>query len=398
MESNEENDRRSSSSESRDTYDNSFGLDDSPVDSSAVVDSNRDSAEAAESSETVAPTEDIHTPEAIETIEPVYICANPVQQMPAISLSGNNAQRTLWIGDVPTDWSEETLTQIFTESKHPPYKVKRVYVKEELKGYCFIEFISFEEARQTLFDLNGVRIPGFKDIRYNLCFANDSYNPNSEFNLHVSSVPDDMSDAELYRIFDKYQSCRGAKMFRFVDGTSKGSGFVRFGSQTDQQMALVEMHRTRVGNYRILLKLGGSRGERLAGDSAPYKPQSHRTERRQRDDKPSQHRNGTSVPQQAQVFDSYGNPILVPVDKNIYGTDHPWGPFPDDPDLDPIIGLDLLTTKHRPQISNKRVMIDTDQFMLDLESSRWSSIAFKTNTKKEDLEKRLIGNPWTPIP
>lgn len=72
-----------------------------------------------------------------------------VQQLPAISLSGNNAQRTLWIGDVPSDWTEDTLTQIFTvslginqaflnktvtfqESKHPPYKVKRVYVKEEV--------------------------------------------------------------------------------------------------------------------------------------------------------------------------------------------------------------------------------------------------------------------------
>ncbi|KAF1751079.1 hypothetical protein GCK72_017631 [Caenorhabditis remanei] len=338
----------------------------------------------------------IDTPDTIETIEPVIISALPVTQLPAISLSGNNAQRTLWIGDVPTDWTEDTLNQVFTESGHPPYKVKRVYVKEELKGYCFIEFITFEEARQTLFDLNGVKIPGFKDIRYNLCFANDSYNPNSEFNLHVSGVPDDMADAELYRIFDKYHSCRGAKMFRFVDGSSKGSGFVRFGNQTDQQMALVEMHRTRVGNTRIAIKLAGSRGERIErSESAPYK---QRRNDRRRDEKPSQYRNGTVVPQQQQVFDAYGNPVIVPVDKNIYGTDHPWAPFPDDADLDPIIGLDLLTTKYRPQIANKRLMIDTDQFMLDLESSRWSSIAFKTNIKKEDFEKRLIDNPWTPIP
>uniref|UniRef100_A0A1I7TQP5 RRM domain-containing protein n=1 Tax=Caenorhabditis tropicalis TaxID=1561998 RepID=A0A1I7TQP5_9PELO len=350
-----------------------------------------DSYEQDETSETI---ESAEAPATIETIDPVYISVNTVQQLPAISLSGNNAQRTLWIGDVPSDWTEETLNQVFTESKHPPYKVKRVYVKDELKGYCFIEFVSFEEARQTLFDLNGVRIPGFRDLRYNLCFANDSYNPNSEFNIHVSSVPEDLSDAELYRVFDKYQSCRGAKMFRFVDGTSKGSGFVRFGNQTDQQMALVEMHRTRVGSSRIIIKLAGARGERL-GDAPPYKTQ--RPDRR-REEKSNQYRSGTSIPQQTQMYDAFGNPVVVPVDKNIYGTDHPWGPFPDDPELDPIIGLDLLTTKYRPQISNKRVMIDTDQFMLDLESSRWSSIAFKTNIKRDDLEKRLNDNPWTAIP
>ena len=56
----------------------------------------------------------IDTPDTIETIEPVIISALPVTQLPAISLSGNNAQRTLWIGDVPTDWTEDTLNQVFT--------------------------------------------------------------------------------------------------------------------------------------------------------------------------------------------------------------------------------------------------------------------------------------------
>uniref|UniRef100_A0A8R1HQH7 RRM domain-containing protein n=1 Tax=Caenorhabditis japonica TaxID=281687 RepID=A0A8R1HQH7_CAEJA len=318
--------------------------------------------------------------------DPSIIAAIPiVPQLPAMSLSGNNAQRTLWIGDVPGSWTEETLGKVFS-----------------LKGYCFVEFVSFEQARQALFDLNGTRVQSQRDVRFNLCFANDSYNPNAEFNLHVASVPIDMSDAELYRIFDKYHSCRGAKMFRFLDGSSKGTGFVRFGNQTDQQMALVEMHRTRVGGSRILLRLAGPKGEKLdRGDGAinPFNQPPPKRERFRREDKKaSQFRNGTAVPQQAQMIDPFGNPIVVPVDKNIYGTDNPWGVFPDDGDIDQVIGLDLLTTKYCPQISNKRLMIEGDQFMLDLDSSRWSPIVFKTNIRREDLEKRLIDNPWTPIP
>lgn len=68
-------------------------------------------------------------------------------------------------------------------------------------------------------------------------------------------------------------------MFRFLDGSSKGSGFVRFGNQTDQQMALVEMHRTRIGNNRMVIKLAGPRGERLDRNEPISYSRSSRSER-----------------------------------------------------------------------------------------------------------------------
>ncbi|CAI5450985.1 unnamed protein product [Caenorhabditis angaria] len=316
-------------------------------------------------------------------------------QLPAISLSGNNANRTLWVGDVPHDWSEEDLSKVFAECSHPTYKTKRVFIKGELQGYCFVEFRNTDEARNTMYDLNGNRVPGTKGkVRFNLCFANDTYNPNSEFNIHVAGIPVDYSDAEFYRIFDKYYSCRGAKMFRFADGKSKGSGYVRFGDQTDQQMALVEMDRKKVDHQRISIKLAGPRGEKI---DRFEKRDSYRNGGRDNGNgqrKSAPYSRGSYNNQQ--VFDAFGMPIQQKEQvQDLYNTDYPWKILPDENDLDPIIGLDLLPAKYRPQVTNKRYMVDPEQFMFDMESSRWSTVCFNINIKQEELEKQLSANQWT---
>lgn len=41
-----------------------------------------------------------------------------------------------------------------------------------------------------------------------------------------------------------------------MDGSSKGNGIVRFSDQTDQQMALLEMHKQKVHGIPMILKLG----------------------------------------------------------------------------------------------------------------------------------------------
>lgn len=61
-----------------------------------------------------------------------------------------------------------------------------------------------------------------------------------EYNLFVNDLSSSVDDATLFKLFgERYKSCRGAKIYRYPDGKSKGSGFIKFTSQTDQQMALV---------------------------------------------------------------------------------------------------------------------------------------------------------------
>ncbi|VDK69652.1 unnamed protein product [Anisakis simplex] len=105
--------------------------------------------------------------------------------------------------------------------------------------------------------INGKIIPKSKPTAaFNLSFANSPNAPYTEYNLFVNNVPEDMDDAALFLIFgERYHSCRGAKVYRNSDGTSKGLGFVRFSDQTDQQRALLEMNKYRVDGRPLLLKL-----------------------------------------------------------------------------------------------------------------------------------------------
>jgi hypothetical protein len=78
----------------------------------------------------------------------------------------------------------------------------------------------------------------------------------TEYNLFVNNVAREIDDAGLFLVFgERYRSCRGAKVYRNSDGTSKGLGFVRFADQTDQQRALVEMNKARVHGKELILKL-----------------------------------------------------------------------------------------------------------------------------------------------
>ncbi|KAK6046792.1 hypothetical protein COOONC_15706 [Cooperia oncophora] len=108
---------------------------------------------------------------------------------------------------------------------------------------------------------NGHRIANSEPrSRFNLSFANDPRVPSIEFNLFANNIHPDLDDAALYQVFGaRYRSCRGAKVYRNRDGTSRCLGFIRFGDQTEQQMALVEMNKTVVRGREIVLKLAAAK-------------------------------------------------------------------------------------------------------------------------------------------
>uniref|UniRef100_A0A0K0DB50 tRNA selenocysteine-associated protein 1 n=1 Tax=Angiostrongylus cantonensis TaxID=6313 RepID=A0A0K0DB50_ANGCA len=108
-------------------------------------------------------------------------------------------------------------------------------------AYCFVEFATTDEARDAMLRANGHKVPNSEPrSRFNLSFANDPRVPSIEFNLFVNNIHPDIDDAALYQVFGaRYRSCRGAKVYRNRDGSSRCLGFIRFGDQTEQQMALV---------------------------------------------------------------------------------------------------------------------------------------------------------------
>ncbi|VDM38473.1 unnamed protein product [Toxocara canis] len=176
-----------------------------------------------------------------------------------MSRSAEETDRTLWMGDLSSDWDAAYIAEAFARMGEEVTNVKIVFDKYTSKqaGYCFVEFPDQEAARRAMLHINGKVIPKSKPAAaFNLSFANSPNAPYTEYNLFVNNVPQDMDDAALFLIFgERYRSCRGAKVYRNSDGTSKGLGFVRFSDQTDQQRALLEMNKYRVDGRQLLLKL-----------------------------------------------------------------------------------------------------------------------------------------------
>uniref|UniRef100_A0A914EAF7 tRNA selenocysteine-associated protein 1 n=1 Tax=Acrobeloides nanus TaxID=290746 RepID=A0A914EAF7_9BILA len=176
-------------------------------------------------------------------------------------------EKTLWMGDLNPEWTDEFIKEAFAKFDMKINYVKMVQQNEKNKTmsgkdgktatYCFVEFEDEEAARYAMLHINGRSIPNDPDRgRFNLSYANAPGQVYTEYNLFVNDLSSSVDDATLFKLFgERYKSCRGAKIYRYPDGKSKGSGFIKFTSQTDQQRALVELNKYRLKGRELKLRL-----------------------------------------------------------------------------------------------------------------------------------------------
>ncbi|VDN04647.1 unnamed protein product [Thelazia callipaeda] len=319
--------------------------------------------------------------------------------------SYDDTDRTLWMGDLNPDWDQSFIAEAFAR------------MGEELAGYCFIEFSDRESARRAMLHINGKIIPKSKPASaFNLSFANSPNAPYTEYNLFVNNVPQDTDDAALFLIFgERYESCRGAKVYRNADGTSKGLGFVRFSDQTDQQRALLEMNKYRVDGKQLILKLAQPKYR------APR--QSRHIQQQQQQTQPHQNISGYESSGYLSVQDNGGasiTPSTPTTPYYSYNTTSVTNVHPTSTYNAPYIypSVDLRTTpqpavcEYYPcvvggaivsyemygtepiedesaEASNEYLLQNGEEFYEALEQSRWSKVVFDSNVIEGDLLKVL---------
>uniref|UniRef100_A0A0K0E3V1 RNA-binding domain-containing protein n=1 Tax=Strongyloides stercoralis TaxID=6248 RepID=A0A0K0E3V1_STRER len=178
------------------------------------------------------------------------------------SLLGNfnrAENRTLWMGDISPYWTEDIVKEIFVKIG---IKVENIKMMNDISngkrnGYAFVKFFTPEIARNIMLELNGTPMPDIKPpVNFNFSFANSSSSNGYEYNILVSDLPPDFTDAELFKLFgSRYVGCRGAKILRNDDGTSKCMGFIRFSTEEEQTRAFIEFNQTKIGTYTMNLRL-----------------------------------------------------------------------------------------------------------------------------------------------
>uniref|UniRef100_A0A0K0FVU5 tRNA selenocysteine 1-associated protein 1 (inferred by orthology to a human protein) n=1 Tax=Strongyloides venezuelensis TaxID=75913 RepID=A0A0K0FVU5_STRVS len=167
--------------------------------------------------------------------------------------------RTLWMGDISPYWTEDIVKEIFNKIgiKVESIKMMNDISNGKKNGYAFVKFFSADVARNIMLELNGTPMPDIKpQVNFNFSFANSNSNSGAEFNILVSDLPPEFTDAELFKLFgSRYMGCRGAKILRNEDGSSKCMGFIRFSTEEEQTRAFIEFNQTKIGSHTMNLRL-----------------------------------------------------------------------------------------------------------------------------------------------
>jgi len=154
----------------------------------------------------------------------------------------------LWIGGLEPYMDEAFLQNAMNmmgESGVVSIKVMTNKFTGEPAGYGFINFDSDQTAIIAMHRLGGKIIPNSNPpVRFKLNHNSTRLQPGevADTSIWVGDLTPEVDDFALYRFFtQRYGSIRCAKVVLDESGFSKGYGFVRFGSEAEQQHALGSM-------------------------------------------------------------------------------------------------------------------------------------------------------------
>jgi len=191
--------------------------------------------------------------------------------------------KTLWVGDIDQYMDENYLASIFRHIDELT-SVKLIRDKQTglPAGYGFVEFATYDTAKNVLESHNGQPIVGTGRY-YRLNWASFGYNNarkaqeqvNQEHSIYVGDLGPEVNDALLLNTFSKYLSVKSAKIV--VDPTnwaSKGYGFVRFGDYNEATKALTEMQGVPCGSRQMKISIATAKKPTPSSNTATaHQPQ-----------------------------------------------------------------------------------------------------------------------------
>lgn len=152
----------------------------------------------------------------------------------------------LWIGGLEPYMDENFLDTAMTylgQEGVVSIKIMTNKYTGEPAGYGFINFEDDQRAIYSMHRLAGKVIPNSNPpVLFKLNHSSTRLQPGEpDYSIWVGDLTPDVDDFALYQFFTlhlRYQAVRFAKVIVDECGISKGYGFVRFGSESEQQNAL----------------------------------------------------------------------------------------------------------------------------------------------------------------
>uniref|UniRef100_A0A8C3VQS1 Nucleolin n=1 Tax=Catagonus wagneri TaxID=51154 RepID=A0A8C3VQS1_9CETA len=165
--------------------------------------------------------------------------------------------KTLVLSNLAYSATEETLQEVFEKATF--IKVPQNQ-NGKSKGYAFIEFASFEDAKEALNSCNKREIEG-RAIRLELQGPRGSPNARNQPSktLFVKGLSEETTEETLKESFDG--SVRARIVTDRETGSSKGFGFVDFNSEEDAKAAKEAMEDGEIDGNKVTLDWAKPKGE-----------------------------------------------------------------------------------------------------------------------------------------
>ncbi|EPY82341.1 nucleolin [Camelus ferus] len=170
---------------------------------------------------------------------------------------GQGESKTLVLSNLSFSATEETLQEVFEKATF--IKVPQSQ-NGKSKGYAFIEFASFEDAKEALNSCNKREIEG-RAIRLELQGPRGSPNARSQPSktLFVKGLSEDTTEETLKESFEG--SVRARIVTDRETGSSKGFGFIDFNSEEDAKAAMEAMEDGEIDGNKVTLDWAKPKGE-----------------------------------------------------------------------------------------------------------------------------------------
>jgi len=178
----------------------------------------------------------------------------------------------LWIGGLEPYMNEDFLSTAMMQLGQEGVVSIKIMTNKftgEPAGYGFINFDSDQRAILTMHRLGGKVIPNSNPpVRFKLNHNSTRLQQGEpDTSIWVGDLSPDVDDYALYQFFaHRFQTVRCAKVVLDESGFSKGYGFVRFGSESEQQHALANMTgESGVGSKPIKVSMANQKSRAAAG-------------------------------------------------------------------------------------------------------------------------------------
>lgn len=182
----------------------------------------------------------------------------------AATAQGSEAERRLYVGNLPRDVDNEQLAKIFGE--HGSVEKSEVMYDKysgRSRRLAFVTMGTVEDANAAIENLNDTEIGGRKikvnvtekplqSLDTSLLQAEDSAFIDSPYKVYVANLAKTVTSVILSKFFSERGKVLGAKVSR-VPGTSKSSGFgfVTFSSEEDVEAAISSCNNAFLEGQRI---------------------------------------------------------------------------------------------------------------------------------------------------